>query len=77
YSYGQIISRALNNEYKKDKNFGKNIKQFLSSGGSNSPDDIFKDIGIDTTKPDFFKDALLSIEEDIKRLEQLTKSIKI
>jgi oligoendopeptidase F len=77
YSYGQIISRALNVEYKKDKNFGKKIKQFLSAGGSKSPDDIFKDIGINTTKPNFFKNALFSIEEDIKKLEELTKSTKI
>ena len=71
YSYGQIISRALNVEFKKNKNFGKNIKQFLSAGSSKSPDDIFKDIGIDTTNPDFFKNALLSIEEDIKKLESM------
>jgi oligoendopeptidase F len=77
YSYGQIISRALNDELKKDKNFGKQIKKFLSAGGSKSPDNIFKDIGIDTTKSDFFKNAVLSIEKDIIKLEQLVKSVKI
>lgn len=73
YAYGQIISRALNEKFKEDKNYGKQIKTFLSAGGSKSPDDIFKDIGIDTTKPDFFKTGLKSIEKDIIRLEKLTK----
>ncbi len=77
YAYGQIISRAMNDKLKEDKSFGKQVKKFLSAGGSKSPDDIFREIGIDTTKPDFFKNALLSIEEDIKKLEQLVKSTKI
>lgn len=77
YAYGQIISRALNEEFKKDKNFSKQIKKFLSAGGSKSPDDIFKDMGIDTTKPDFFKKGLLSVEEDIIKLEKLAKSVKV
>lgn len=77
YSYGQIISRALNDRLKKDKSFGIQVKKFLSAGGSKSPDDIFKEIGIDTTKSDFFKNALLSIEEDIIKLEKLIKNIKI
>lgn len=73
YSYGQIISRALNDKYKDNKDFGIQIKKFLSAGGSKSPDDIFKEIGIDTTNPTFFKKALLSIEKDIEQLEQLFK----
>ncbi|MBT3282587.1 hypothetical protein HON59_01090 [bacterium] len=77
YAYGQIISRAMNDKFKEDKSFGKQIKQFLSAGGSKSPDNIFKEIGIDTRSPDFFKKALLSIEDDIKKLEQLVKSTKI
>lgn len=77
YAYGQIISRVMNDKFREDKSFGKQIKKFLSSGGSKSPDDIFKEIGIDTTKPDFFKKGLLSIEKDIIKLEKLTKSVKI
>lgn len=76
YAYGQIISKALYEKFKKDRNFGDKIKEFLSAGGSKSPDDIFMDIGIDTTKPDFFNNALLSIDDDIRKLEKLTKNIK-
>ncbi len=71
YAYGELISTALYAEYKKDKKFMKKIEQFLSAGGSKSPYRIFKDIGIDTTKPDFFLNGLKKIEEEIKVLEKL------
>ncbi len=73
YAYGQLISKALYKKYKEDKTYIEKIKQFLSAGGSKSPEDIFKDIGIDTSKPEFFIEGLKSIEEDIKNLETLIK----
>jgi oligoendopeptidase F len=73
YAYGQLISKALYKKYQADKNYIHEIKKFLSAGGSKSPEDIFKDIGIDTTKPEFFIEGLKSIEEDIERLKKLIK----
>ena len=71
YAYGQLISKALYKKYQTDKNYIGEIKKFLSAGGSKSPEDIFRDIGIDTTKPDFFIAGLKSIEEDILKLQKL------
>jgi oligoendopeptidase F len=71
YGYGQLISKALYKKYKEDKKYIHQIKKFLSAGGSKSPEDIFKDIGINTTKPDFFESGLKSIEQDIERLEKM------
>ncbi len=73
YAYGEIISKALYSKYKHDKNYMKEIEKFLSAGGSKSPEQIFKDIGIDTGKPEFFVEGLKEIEEDIKKLEALIK----
>ncbi|MEN9647456.1 MAG: hypothetical protein RLY57_260 [Candidatus Parcubacteria bacterium] len=73
YAYGQIISKALYAEYKNDKSFIKKIEQFLKAGGSMSPYDIFKSIGIDTAHPSFFESGLKQVEKDIKRLEKLVK----
>ena len=53
------------------------MEKFLSAGGSKSPEDIFKEIGIDTSKPKFFLNGLRSIEEDIDNLEKLAKSAKL
>jgi oligoendopeptidase F len=74
YAFGQLISKALYAEYKKDKKFITKINQFLSAGGSDTPENIFKAIGIDVTKPDFWEKGLKSIEKDIETLEKLTKN---
>lgn len=74
YAYGQIISRALYKKYKEDPSYLSKIEEFLKAGGSKSPEQIFKDIGIDTTKPSFFESGLKSIEEDVIRLEKMVKS---
>ncbi|MCX6716613.1 MAG: M3 family oligoendopeptidase [Candidatus Taylorbacteria bacterium] len=76
YAFGGLVSRALYASYKKDKTFEKSIRTFLSAGGSKSPEEIFLDAGIDVTKPEFFELGLRSIEEDIIRLEKMTKKSK-
>ncbi len=73
YAYGQLISRALFENWKKDKTYADKIEQFLSLGGSMSPEDIFKKVGINVKDPKFFESGLKSIEKDIERLEKLTK----
>lgn len=73
YAYGQIISKAILSKWKKDNDFKTEIEKFLTAGRSKSPEDIFKDIGINLKDPDFFKLGLKSIEDDIKRLENIVK----
>ncbi len=76
YAYGQIVSRALFEKWKENPKYIEKIKEFLSLGGSMSPEDIFKKIGIDTSDPAFFEMGLKSIEKDIKRLEKLSAKKK-
>lgn len=71
YAYGTLISKALYSRLKKDPSYMQQIEKFLSAGGSDSPENIFKSIGVDTTKPEFFTEGLKSIEENIIRLEKL------
>ncbi len=73
YAFGEIVSSALYQMYKKDNSFKEKVKQFLSMGGSDSPENIFKSIGIDVTKPEFFEEGLKKIEKDIDTLESLLK----
>lgn len=72
YAYGNLISRALYEKYLQDNAYMNQIKEFLSSGSSKSPYDIFKDIGIDTKEPAVFEKGLETIKKDIKNLESLT-----
>lgn len=76
YVYGQLISKALFEKWKADPSYIKKIEQFLSAGGSMSPEDIFKKIGINTSDSKFFELGLKSIEKDIVKLEKLAKKVK-
>jgi len=71
YAFGLLVSRALHRAYKKDKAFLAKIERFLSAGGSDTPENIFKSIGIDVTEPSFFEEGIKSIEDDIRELESL------
>jgi oligoendopeptidase F len=73
YAYGMLVSKALLRRYKQDKSFWKKIEQFLSAGGKDSPENILKEIGIDVSKPSFWKEGLKEIEDDIVKLEKLTQ----
>lgn len=76
YAYGLLVSRALYEKWKLDNSFKSKVEQFLSAGGSMSPKDIFKSIGISTDKS-FFEAGLKAIEADIQRLEKLAKKQKL
>lgn len=73
YAYGQLISKALHKELKKDKGFIKKVDQFLTAGESMSPEDIFGSLGLDTRSPKLFEDGLASIAEDVQKLEKLVQ----
>jgi oligoendopeptidase F len=75
YAYGLLISRTLYEKWKSDKSYKAKIEQFLSAGGSMSPKDIFKSIGINTNEA-FFEAGLKGIEADIIKLEKLAKKYK-
>ncbi len=75
YAFGQLVSKALYANYKADKSYIKKIDVFLHAGGSDSPERIFKSIGIDVMKSDFFEKGLKTIEKDIQTLEKLTKNV--
>lgn len=71
YAFGQLVSKALFEKWKEDKSYAKKIEQFLSAGGSDTPENIFKSIGIDVRDPQFFQTGLKAIEKDIAKLEKL------
>ena len=75
YALGELVSQAIWAHYKEDNSFIKDIKRFLSSGGNKSPKDLFMDIGIDITDPNFFISGLKQIEKDIEKLEKLISKI--
>lgn len=73
YAFGSLVARALHAHVKKSKDFIPSVKAFMQAGSSKRPADIFKSIGIDVSKPDFFEHGLRAIEEDVSALEKLLK----
>ncbi len=71
YAFGQLISNTLFQRYKKDNSYIKQIDKFLSAGGSSTPEQIFKSIGIDITKPEFWQSGIDAVAKDIKQLKKL------
>lgn len=73
YAYGELISNALYEKYLEDNSFIEKIKVFLSAGGSMTPEDVFKSIGIDTSKAEFWELGLKKINNDVNRLKREAK----
>jgi oligoendopeptidase F len=73
YAYGLLVSKVLLKRYKENPAYLEKIEQFLKSGGSDSPENIFKKIGIDLTKKEFFQEGLDTIREDVKNLRKMLK----
>lgn len=73
YAFGQLVSKVLLARHKEDPSYINEVDKFLCAGRSKSPEQIFKDIGVDISKPAFWKEGLKSIERDVDELERLVK----
>ena len=73
YAFGLLMSTIMSQRYNEDSAYIENIDKFLTAGSSDNVVNIFKSIGIDTTKEDVFLDALDSQAEDINTFEKLIK----
>lgn len=73
YAYGLLVSKVLLKRYKENPAYLEKIEQFLKAGGSDTPENIFKKIGIDLTKKEFFQEGLDTIREDVKNLRKMLK----
>jgi oligoendopeptidase F len=64
YSYagGLLISKSLQRSVKEDQSFIRKVKEFLSAGLSDSPKNIFKNLGIDITDERFWNRGIDEVE---------------
>jgi len=75
YSNGLLISKALQSLVKEDPKFIEKVKEFLSAGKSQSPRQIFKNMGIDITKKSFWQKGIREVEQLLKDTEKLAKKM--
>jgi oligoendopeptidase F len=73
YIYAQLFVYALYRIYKQEgEAFVPKFKKLLSAGGSLSPEELGKIVGLDITKPDFWQLGMNQYEEFVDELEKLT-----
>lgn len=75
YSSGLLISKALQAGVKKDPTYVSKVKEFLGAGISDSPRNIFNNVGIDITNKSFWHQGLNEVEELFKQTKLLAKKL--
>ncbi|PAU93105.1 oligoendopeptidase F [Aliifodinibius salipaludis] len=76
YAFGELLVLALYQQYRRSKNgFSDKYIEMLRAGGSDWPENIVGNLGLDITQPDFWDNGLTAIEEMIKQAEELAKKI--
>lgn len=75
YASGLLISKSLQAEVKKDSKFINKVKEFLSTGISESPKSIFAKLGIDISDKSFWEKGINEVENLLSETESLAKKL--
>ena len=76
YAYGHLVSNLMIQKYEADPSYLTKINQFLHAGGSDTVENIFASIGINTKKVETFIQSLKTQADEIAELERLTRKSK-
>jgi oligoendopeptidase F len=72
YSFGQLLVLALYRRYQQEgERFKPGYLRLLAYGGSDRPERILREAGIDITDPGFWQGGFSVVEERLRELEQL------
>jgi oligoendopeptidase F len=75
YSSGLLISKALQKKVRENPEFIEKVKEFLSAGISESPEEIFRKMGI-TLNEEFWNKGLDEVEELLNEAKRLAVKLK-
>lgn len=75
YASGLLIAKALQTKVHENPQFIQEVKKFLGAGLSQSPKDIFLDLGLDISQPDFWQAGLDQFAELLKEAEKLYNNL--
>ena len=76
YTFGNLMSTIMANRYKENNSYREKIDTFLTAGESDNVVNIFKKIGLNTTSPDTFTEALKNHAKDIATFDKLISKKK-
>ena len=76
YAFGLLFAKGLYAQYLKDtEGFPEKYKKLLAVTGKMSIEDVTRTVGIDVSKPDFWRESLKIVEEDINEFLKLSYEI--
>ncbi len=75
YASGLLISKSLQNMVKADASSISKVKDFLAAGTSDSPKNLFMNMGLDITKGDFWNAGLNEVESSLNEMESLARKL--
>ena len=76
YAYGQLLALSVYAKYKEEgESFVAKYEEMLGSGGSNSPVELAKIVGVDLEDPQFWNNGLKIIEQMVDEAELLVSEI--
>jgi len=75
YASGLLISKSLQNSVKRDPAFISKVKEFLSTGLSESPKNIFHKLGIDIADKQFWNRGLDEVERLLNETTLLAEKL--
>jgi len=77
YAFGHLLVLSLYKKYLEEgQDFVPSYMRLLSSGGSNSPDNLLKDhMNLDITQPDFWSEGLGLLEKTVIEAEKLNERL--
>lgn len=75
YASGLLISKYLQSQVRKDKAYINKVKEFLSAGTSDSPQNIFKNLSIDIADQKFWTRGITEVGDLLKETKKLAKNL--
>jgi len=76
YAFGELLVLSLYALYRKNgKSFVPKYMELLSAGGSESPEELTRRMGLDITKPSFWKAGIALLSELVDEAERLAAEI--
>jgi oligoendopeptidase F len=76
YASGLLMAKSCQSSVKRDPAFIKKVKEFLATGSSDSPQNIFKKLGINIAEKKFWDQGIGEVENLLEETEKLAKKLK-
>jgi oligoendopeptidase F len=76
YSFGELLVLALYSRYEQEgRGFVPRYVELLEAGGSKSPEDLLRPLGVDINDPAFWDQGMALLEGWLRKAEQLAESL--